>query len=171
MRPRPHRAPRPLFLVGVSLLMALVCLGAAAGRLGGLYALSVLAGMAFGAQWVLMASVVSEIGGLRCFASNYTGLQLAPALGSYVLSSKLAGWLYDREARRQGSETSCAGPQCYRLTFLLLAGLGLAATACSYALYRRTRGLYRRLHASQRAVPGGEEEEEEAGAGSQHSPA
>jgi hypothetical protein len=47
--------------------------------------------------------------GLRHFASNYTTLQLAPALGSYALATLLAGWLYDREAQRQGNSSPCGG--------------------------------------------------------------
>lgn len=145
--------------MGASLLTAAVCVGVSLGRLPLLYPLSVLAGMAFGGFWVLNTSIVSEVGGLRSFASNYTALQLAPALGSYCLSSKLAGWGYDREAARQAGGPGCLGPLCYRATFLLLAALSVAAAACNAALYLRTRGLYRRLYLQAQAVSRQEEEE------------
>jgi hypothetical protein len=41
-------------------------------------------------------------------------LQLAPALGVYLLATKLAGCLYDREAGRQGSARHCTGSACFR---------------------------------------------------------
>ena len=51
-----------------------------------------------------------------------------------------------RALSRQGStEITCIGPDCFKETFLVLAGLGCIATACTVQLYRRNRGLYR-LH-------------------------
>ncbi|KAL4452086.1 hypothetical protein ABPG75_007748 [Micractinium tetrahymenae] len=146
--------PRLLFLPAMSALMAACCLALAFAPLRMLYPLSALTGFAFGGHWTLFPSLVSELFGLARFAANYSLAQLAPALGSVTLAMGLAGWLYDRALTRQGAEGGpCVGPDCFRLTFLLLAGLGLAATACSAALYRRIaapRGgtsLYRAMHA------------------------
>lgn len=146
--------PRLLFLPAMSALMAAACLALAFAPLRALYPLSVLTGFAFGGHWTLFPSLVSELFGLARFAANYTLAQLAPALGSLTLAMGLAGWLYDRALSKQGSPGgTCIGTDCFRATFLSLAGLGLGATACSAALYRRIAAprsgasLYRAMHA------------------------
>lgn len=65
-----------------------------------------------------------------------------------------AGWLYSLALSKQGSEGgTCLGPDCFRPTFLVLAGLGLGATVCSTVLYRRIASpgagasLYHAMHA------------------------
>ena len=48
-------------------------------------------------------------------AITWWHVQLAPALGSYLLSSQLTGSLYDREAAMQGSsDHQCGGSACFR---------------------------------------------------------
>lgn len=40
--------------------------------------------------------------------------QFAPAVGSYAMATKLAGFLYDQEARGAGGARTCIGGRCYR---------------------------------------------------------
>ena len=40
--------------------------------------------------------------------------QFAPAVGSYAMATKLAGLLYDQEARGAGGARTCIGGRCYR---------------------------------------------------------
>ena len=47
-------------------------------------------------------------------ARKCDALQLAPALGGYMLATQLAGVLYNREAERQGRTHRCAGSACFR---------------------------------------------------------
>ncbi|KAL4437504.1 hypothetical protein ABPG77_003485 [Micractinium sp. CCAP 211/92] len=146
--------PRLLFLPAMSALMSAACLALAFAPLRMLYPLAALTGFAFGGHWTLFPSLVSELFGLARFAANYTLAQLAPALGSLTLATGLAGWLYSLALSKQGSEGgTCLGPDCFRPTFLVLAGLGLGATVCSTVLYRRIASpgagasLYHAMHA------------------------
>lgn len=41
-------------------------------------------------------------------------MQLAPALGGFVLATELAGALYDRQAAAQGERLHCRGSLCFR---------------------------------------------------------
>lgn len=56
-------------------------------------------------------------------------------------------------SRQGGGGGACLGADCFRPTFLVLAALGLGATACSAALFRhvvaprRGASLYHAMHA------------------------
>ena len=68
--------PRCIFLILISALSALaVCFNAFAS-LQLLFPASIMAGLAFGATWSLMATLTSEFFGLHHFASNYTFIQV-----------------------------------------------------------------------------------------------
>ncbi|GIL65871.1 hypothetical protein Vafri_19517 [Volvox africanus] len=73
---RRYGTPRTLLLVAISFLTLLVVGGAAISELSDLYAVSVLAGLAFGAHWSLIPSITSDMFGLTHFGSNYTALQV-----------------------------------------------------------------------------------------------
>lgn len=73
---RRYGTPRTLVLLAVSCLSLLAVGGAAASDLGDLYAVSLVAGLAFGAHWGVIPAVTSDLFGLTHFGSNYTGLQV-----------------------------------------------------------------------------------------------
>jgi hypothetical protein len=50
----------------------------------------------------LLPAACSDLFGLKHFAANYTTLQFAPAMGSYLLATEVTGWLYDRAAEAHG---------------------------------------------------------------------
>lgn len=134
--------PRCIFLILISALSALaVCFNAFAS-LPLLFPASIMAGLAFGATWSLMATLTSEFFGLHHFASNYTFIQLAPAAGGFGLG-QLVGSLYEKEAQKEGPNPSCYGPHCFRLSFLLIAMLDVVALISSTILYYRTRHIYK----------------------------
>ncbi|BDA46699.1 probable transporter MCH1 [Coccomyxa sp. Obi] len=134
--------PRPLFLIGVSLVTAAVAVLCAFASLGALYPAALLAGLAFGGHWSLAPALACDFFGLRHFASNYCLLQLAPALGGFALATELAGYLYDRTAAEQGHHHNCRGHQCFRPAFLICAILCLFAAAAATVLHLRMRSLY-----------------------------
>jgi MFS family permease len=142
--PQAAGTPRTLFLLLASLLMTAVTAAASAAELPHLPAVAVVAGLAFGAHWSLVSAIVSDLYGLSSFASNYTTLQLAPALGSYCLATLLAGFLYDREAQRQsgGQHHECEGRGCFGAAFQVLAALGLVGSGCAALLLERSRRAY-----------------------------
>lgn len=69
--------PRCIFLVITSTFTAVVACCNAFASLLLLFPASILAGLAFGAMWSLMATLTSEFFGLHHFASNYTFVQVA----------------------------------------------------------------------------------------------
>ncbi|WIA09948.1 hypothetical protein OEZ85_010161 [Tetradesmus obliquus] len=132
--------PRTLFLALTAAVTAAAALAVAYADLGHLYVLSVLLGVAFGAHWSLLPAITSDLFGLKHFAANYTTLQFAPAMGSYLLATEVTGWLYDRAAEAHGDIHQCIGPDCFRTAFLLLAGLAaLSSLACCLATSRSRR--------------------------------
>ncbi|KAJ7547540.1 hypothetical protein O6H91_08G090500 [Diphasiastrum complanatum] len=135
--------PRPL---SFAVILAILCAGQlvfAFNLPGSFYVGSMLVGMCYGAQWPVMTAMVSEIFGLKFFGTFYSFATLASPLGSYILSVRVAGYLYDREANKQHAVHAifhkrassilvqftqkpallCYGVQCYRLSFFIMATL------------------------------------------------
>lgn len=82
-------------------------------------------GVSFGAQLTLLFTIISELFGLKYYATLFNCGQLASPLGSYILNVRVTGMLYDPEAlkalakkgmtRSSVKEKICIGAQCYRL--------------------------------------------------------
>ncbi|CAL4923583.1 unnamed protein product [Urochloa decumbens] len=145
--------PRPAMITAVLLLSCAGHLLIAAGApWGTLYAASVLVGFCFGAQWPLLFAVVSELFGLRRYATLCNIAAAASPVGSYLLNVLVAGRLYDAEAARQhggalpaggGDDKTCMGVDCFGRSFLIIAAAAAAGAAVSLVLVWRTRGFYR----------------------------
>jgi hypothetical protein len=71
----------------------------------------------------------------------FNAIAAASPLGSYILSVKVVGYIYDKEASEE--DNSCFGIHCFRLSFLILAGVTFVAFLVSLALYFRTRRFYK----------------------------
>ncbi|CAL4927195.1 unnamed protein product [Urochloa decumbens] len=146
--------PRPLAL---TVVLAASCAGhllIATGAPGGaLYAASVLVGFCFGAQWPLLYAVISELFGLKRYATLYNLGAVASPVGAYVLNVRVAGRLYDAEAARQhggalpaaagGGDKTCVGVECFRSSFLIITAATAAGALVSLVLVWRTREFYR----------------------------
>ena len=79
----------------------------------------------------------APVAGLLC---DVCASQFAPAAGSYLLATRLTGWLYDKAAAEHGDPHECIGPDCFRAAFLLLSGLAVVSSlACSIATSRSRR--------------------------------
>lgn len=157
-----YATPRPLFLLFVQVVMAVAHLLFASSVPALLYLASILVGLAHGAHWTLMVATSSELFGLKHFGALYNTLSISATVGSYLLSVKLAGYIYDRQvAAIQAAALAtgkiltgpqkCIGPQCFRSTFLVMAGvcgLGCLALSC---LVAHTRKVYKDLYKLQQA--------------------
>ncbi|KAI5082590.1 hypothetical protein GOP47_0002333 [Adiantum capillus-veneris] len=165
---RRYRFPRTLLLMVV---VGLSCAGhliLAFPMRGALYTASVIEGLSFGAQWPILFAVISELFGLKHYATLYNVAPLAAPLGSYLLKVRVAGFLYDREAAVQAEaaaggkavalqhwmvsgrvgggskrEVVCVGPSCFRLTFLIMTLVSALGTIIAGWLVLRTRKFYR----------------------------
>ncbi|KAK8510131.1 hypothetical protein V6N13_103729 [Hibiscus sabdariffa] len=120
---------------------------------GGLYIASVIIGFCFGAQWPLLYAIISEIFGLKYYSTLYNSGSVASPIGSYILNVKVAGNLYDREAkkqmaalglvRRHGEDLDCKGVECFRSFFIIITAATLFGTVVSFLLAHRTRKFYK----------------------------
>ncbi|KAH0652273.1 hypothetical protein KY285_029784 [Solanum tuberosum] len=113
---------------------------------GTLYAAIALLGVCYGVQFTTMVPTASELFGLKHFGIIFNFMSLGNPLGAYLFSGLLAGYLYDNEAAQQHSAT-CLGPDCFRVTFLILAGVCGLGTVLSIVLTMRIRPVYQMLYA------------------------
>lgn len=145
--------PRPLMM---TLILLLACVGhllIAFPIPGSVYVASVIIGFSFGAQLPLLFAIISELFGLKYYSTLFNCGQLASPLGSYILNVKVTGMLYDKEAlkelakrglkRSDVKELTCLGTRCYRLSFIILAGVTLFGALVSFILVIRTREFYK----------------------------
>ncbi|KAJ1436245.1 Nodulin-like [Sesbania bispinosa] len=148
-----YKFPRPLML---TLTMLLSCVGhllIAFDVPNGLYVASVIIGFCFGAQWPLLFAIISELFGLKYYATLYNFGSVASPLGLYVLNVKITGHLYDKEAKKQlaalglqrkeGQELNCVGVNCFKLSFIIITVATFIGAIVSLILVARTRKFYK----------------------------
>ncbi|KAJ7522912.1 hypothetical protein O6H91_18G031100 [Diphasiastrum complanatum] len=155
--------PRPAF---IAIALAIMCLGhliIASAQPGALYIGLVVVGICYGSQWSLMPATTSEIFGLQHFGTLFNTIAIASPIGSYLLSVRLAGYIYDQEARKEHGdhvtvqlrsplselispqEQSCHGAHCFRLTFIIMAIVCLFGCGIATILTARTKGFYKEI--------------------------
>ncbi|XP_062117365.1 protein NUCLEAR FUSION DEFECTIVE 4-like [Humulus lupulus] len=147
-----YQFPRPLMLTLVLLFACVGHLLIAFAVPYSLYFASVIIGFCFGAQWPLIFAIISEIFGLKYYATLYNCGGLASPVGAYILNVLVAGRLYDKEAMKQlnakgltrerGQDLTCDGVQCYRMSFFIISAAALFGSLVSSILVIRTRKFY-----------------------------
>lgn len=148
-----YKIPRPLVLTFILLLSCVGHLLIAFDVRNGLYVATVVIGFCYGAQWPLLFAIISELYGLKYYATLYNLGTVASPIGGYILNVRLTGYLYDREAtrqmqalgreRREGEELNCMGAECFRLAFFIITAATILSTLFSLILVIRTRNFYR----------------------------
>jgi len=103
-----------------------------------------------------MVPTASELFGLKHFGIIYNFLTMGNPLGAFLFSGLLAGYIYDKEAERQAGHSypatmgdtnvDCLGPNCFRLTFLIMAGVCAFGVLMSIILTIRIRPVYETLY-------------------------
>ncbi|XP_008775757.2 protein NUCLEAR FUSION DEFECTIVE 4-like [Phoenix dactylifera] len=145
--------PRPIWMTCTQVIMIITYLLFASGLNGTLYASTALLGICYGVQFSVMVPTASELFGLKHFGLIYNFMLLGNPLGALLFSAGLAGYLYDVEAAKQNSgfhdalSNSCLGPNCFRITFLALAGVCSLGTLLSIILTVRLKPVYQMLYA------------------------
>ncbi|XP_057443372.1 protein NUCLEAR FUSION DEFECTIVE 4-like [Lotus japonicus] len=147
------KLPRPLMFTIVHVLSCIGHLLIAFNVPNGLYAASIFIGFCLGASWPIINSLISELFGLKHYSTLYNVGTVASPIGSYLLNVKVAGYLYDREARRQmaalglqrkpGEELNCNGSDCYKLAYIIITAVCLFGALVSFILVLRTRQFYK----------------------------
>lgn len=145
---------------------------------GGLYIASILTGFCYGAQWPLLFAIVSEIFGLKYYATLYNFGSVASPVGLYLLNVNVAGYLYDKEAKKQlamagrirktGEELVCNGTVCFKLSFVIITAVSLFGALVSLVLVLRTKkfyksDIYKKFKEAEEAAEEVEEEENDDG--------
>lgn len=138
--------PRTVWMLCAHVIMILAFLLFAFPLNGTMYVATALLGICYGIQYSIMVPTTSEIFGLKNFGLIYSFMGLGNPIGAILFSVLLAGNVYDAEAAKQGSST-CLGPNCFRLTFLVLAGVCGLGTVLSIILTIRIRPVYQMLYA------------------------
>lgn len=143
---RSKMIPRTFWMTVTQIIMILTFLLYASALSGTLYAATALLGICYGVQFGIMIPTTSELFGLRHFGLIFNFMQLGNPVGALLFSGWLAGHVYDTEAAKQ-QVSSCIGPNCFRFTFLVLAGVCCLGTFLSIILTNRIRPVYQMLYA------------------------
>ncbi|KAL0429761.1 UNVERIFIED_CONTAM: hypothetical protein Sradi_0602100 [Sesamum radiatum] len=143
---RSKTIPRTFWMGITQIIMVLTFLLYASALNGTLYAATALLGICYGVQFGIMIPTASELFGLKHFGIIFNFMALGNPAGALLFSGWLAGQIYDAEAAKQLT-SSCMGPSCFRLTFLILAGICGLGTLLSIILTIRLRPVYQMLYA------------------------
>ncbi|KAK4420116.1 hypothetical protein Salat_2424500 [Sesamum alatum] len=143
---RSRAIPRTIWMTITQVIMVFTYLLFASAMNGTLFAGTSLLGICYGFQFSIMVPTASELFGLKNFGLFFNFMTLGNPLGAYLFSGLLAGFVYDNEAAKQQS-TTCLGPTCFRLTFLVLAGVCIVGTMLSIVLTMRILPVYKMLYA------------------------
>ncbi|KAI5069713.1 hypothetical protein GOP47_0016014 [Adiantum capillus-veneris] len=131
--------------------MLIGCVGMlliAVPKKGSLYGASVIVGLSFGVQGTLFSAIMSELFGLKYYATLFNVGSLAGPLGSYFLNVRVAGYFYDRRAALQGDGLTCVGPHCFDTAFFIIAGVSFFGSLVSGLLVLRTLAFYRNVNST-----------------------
>ncbi|MCO5595411.1 hypothetical protein L7F22_049453 [Adiantum nelumboides] len=148
---RRYRCPRTLVF---TVVLAIACIGyivIAFPTTNSIYIASIIEGFCSGAKTALYFVIMSELFGLKYYATLQSVGGIASPLGSYLLNVRVAGHLYDRAARRQQAQApallqgdfKCMGHECFRLTFLIMALVSGFGSLISCFLVVRTSNFYK----------------------------
>ncbi|KAK9066522.1 hypothetical protein SSX86_013845 [Deinandra increscens subsp. villosa] len=135
---------RPVFIAITLALMSVGHCVIASGVPGALYVGSILVGVFYGSQWSLMPTIASEIFGVVHFGTIFNTITIAGPIGSYVISVRVIGYIYDSEADR-GATEYCTGTHCFRLSFLIMAFSTFVGFIVAMGLFLRTRRFYEQI--------------------------
>ncbi|KAG5537478.1 hypothetical protein RHGRI_024795 [Rhododendron griersonianum] len=143
---RSKTIPRTVWMAFAQIIMIVAFLLYASGISGTLYAATALLGICYGVQIAIMIPVASELFGLKHFGIIFNFMGLGNPLAALLFSGLLAGYVYDIEEAKQGG-SSCLGPNCFRLTFYVLASMCGLGTILSIILTIRIKPVYQMLYA------------------------
>uniref|UniRef100_M8AWG6 Nodulin-like domain-containing protein n=1 Tax=Aegilops tauschii TaxID=37682 RepID=M8AWG6_AEGTA len=100
----------------------------------------------YAGRWPLIYAIISEVFGLRYYATLYNLGAAASPVGAYLLNVCVAGRLYDAEAARQrgdGESRTCMGVRCFRESFLIVTAVTVGGALVSLVLVWRTWSFYK----------------------------
>ncbi|KAL0533931.1 hypothetical protein IC582_028206 [Cucumis melo] len=143
-----YKLPRPLMFACAHFFTCIGMLFVAFPYPGSIYGASLIIGFGFGAQVPMLFAILSELFGLKYYATIFNCAQLAVPIGSYILNVDVIGKFYDHEATKGGSTRdgkglTCKGTHCFSGSFLVLSVVVLIGGVASLVLAFRTRDFYK----------------------------
>ncbi|XP_057429650.1 protein NUCLEAR FUSION DEFECTIVE 4-like [Lotus japonicus] len=150
---RTKTLPRTAWLTCTQIVMLIMYVLFAFAVKGALYPAVAFLGICYGVQVSVMIPTVSELFGLKHFGVLGSVMSIGNPLGAFLFSALLAGYIYDSEAAKQhginliASGAACVGANCFKLTFLILAGVCGAGIILSIILTLRIKPVYQMLYA------------------------
>ncbi|CAM6104150.1 unnamed protein product [Calypogeia fissa] len=140
--------PRSAVMIVAQGLMIIGHLLFAAGIPGSLLVGSLLLGTSYGVHYTIMVPTASELFGLRDFGMIYNFITMGAPFSSLLFSGIIAGYFYDKEAAKEspGKGAACLGSHCYRVTFLIMAGVCLVGLLANVLLTLRIGPVYQSLY-------------------------
>ncbi|XP_068345052.1 protein NUCLEAR FUSION DEFECTIVE 4-like [Pyrus communis] len=150
---RSKTIPRTVWMTCTQIIMFATYLLFASAINATFYPATGILGACYGVQFSVMISTVSELFGLKDIGTFYNFMALGNPLGALLFSGLLAGYVYDNEAAKQqgihlhGTNVTCVGPNCFRLTFLVLAAVCFVGSILSIVLSLRIKPFYQNLFA------------------------
>ncbi|RDB20968.1 putative transporter MCH1 [Hypsizygus marmoreus] len=136
--PRKHRVSRIVFLSGATLLLGLAFLWMEIGVKSreAIWLLSVSTGIAYGAVFTVLPSIISSVWGVPNLGRNFGIMTYAPFLGTPLFS-----YLYAFVSAANARETIiCQGVSCWRTTFWVSCGTSMLAFCGSVVLWKQWKG-------------------------------
>lgn len=137
--------PRTIWITCTQVVMIITYLLYAYALNGTVFVATALLGICYGVQFSIMVPTVSELFGLKNFGIIMNFMSLGNPLGASLFSGLLAGFLYDKEAAKQHA-VLCLGPNCFKITFLVLAGFSSVGVLLSVVLTKRITPVYQMLY-------------------------
>ncbi|KAJ6630679.1 MFS general substrate transporter [Mycena sp. CBHHK59/15] len=137
--PRKHYISRIVFLVGAAAVLGFTFLWMEfyVRAQADIWVLSVGTGIAYGAIFTVLPSVISSVWGARNVGRNFGIVVFAPLMGTSIFS-----YLYAFVSAYHGpSGGVCRGLSCWQSTFWIATGVQGAAIAWGLILWRGWKGL------------------------------
>lgn len=134
---------RPLVMAITLATMSIGHFVIASGLPGALYTGSILVGVCYGSQWSLMPTIASEIFGVVHLGTIFNTITVASPLGSYILSVRVVGYIYDKEASARGDK--CTGSHCFMVSFIIMGLTTFFGFLVALGLFFRTRNFYKQV--------------------------
>ncbi|KAE8037453.1 hypothetical protein FH972_010040 [Carpinus fangiana] len=151
------KLPRPVMMSVILLLHSIGLLLVAFPRIKGTYYVaSVIIGFTLGAQVPINLAMISELFGLKYFATLLNCAQITTPLWVYLMNNKLTEIIYaileaNKAAKNQNKGIdpsnlkglSCIGYPCFEVFYSILATIALIGALISLQFGRRTREFYK----------------------------
>jgi len=132
---------RTAWLCATASLMALTQVLYLVSTIPMIFGVIMVHGLAYGGTFAVIPTLISEFFGLKHFGANYGFIGIAPAVGSELLSTLLAGQLNDHFKQSSyfviGKDRHCLGRDCYRYAIISNFFLCLLAIAASFVIKAR----------------------------------